>query len=263
MDGQSLNSWQGRVGSVPYLNARPLIYGLGDRVSLCVPSKLADGMARGEYDAGLVPIAEVLRHDRYDLVDGIAIASKGAVYSVFLTHRVPVSSITRVAVDTASRTSAWLVRVILKFGYGAEPEFYPLSGSAKLGDHEAMMLIGDVAIEYRLRDGEYPVMDLGEEWLRLTGLPFVYAAWALQRDTGASRQGLVAELHRAKREGLARLEEVVQSSEEATPVFRREYLTRYVQFDLGGAEKAALRKFQEYLKKMGLVERCHDLRYVG
>jgi chorismate dehydratase len=166
-------------------------------------------------------------------------------------------------VDTASRTSAWLVRVILKFGYGVEPEFYPLPASTGLGGHEAMMLIGDAAIEHRIRDGEYPIMDLGEEWMRLTGLPFVYAAWALQRNTGGDRQRLMARLHQAKREGLAHLEEVVQSSEEATPVFRREYLTRYVQFDLGDAEKTALRKFQEYLKNMGLVERCHDLRYVG
>ena len=109
---------------------------------------------RRQFDVGLVPVAEILLHDQYDIVDGIAIAGRGAVKSVFLAHRVPIEKLKRVAVDPASRTSAWLVRVILKYGYHVEPEFYPLTGAPKLSDHEAMMLFGDGAIWYRHRNGD-------------------------------------------------------------------------------------------------------------
>jgi predicted solute-binding protein len=255
-----------RIGSVPYLNARPLIYGM-EGVALVPPSRLAEQMHRGEIDLGLVPIAEVLAHNQYDIVDGIAIASLGHVASVYLAHRVPLQRIRRVAVDTASRTSAWLVRVILKHGYHLEPEFYPMPAGATLDDHEAMMLIGDDAILYALRNGSPPVLDLGAAWLDLTGLPFVYAVWALQ--TGlrgnllAPDKSIAQLLREVKANGLANLENVVQDSHEGTAAFRREYLTRNVRFDLGQLEKKAISRFQKYLHEMGLIETCHELRYIG
>ena len=249
-------SW--RIGSVPYLNARPLIYGIEDQVTLAVPSRLADLMFRGQFDAALVPVAEILLHDRYDIVDGIAIAARGVVQSVFLAHREPIEKLKRIAVDPASRTSVWLLRVLLKARYGIVPEFYPRPSGAKLTEHEAMMLIGDEAIWYATRDGTQPVWDLGEAWQELTDLPFVFAAWAVQPGVGIGPL-----LREAKANGLAHLEEIVQDSTEATPEFRREYLTRNVCFDLGDAEKQGLRKFQQYLVEQGLIEKAHDLRYVG
>ena len=134
---------------------------------------------------GIVPIAEVLLHDQYDVLDGIAIAARGAVRSVFLTHRVPLDQLKRVAVTPASRTSVWLLRVLLKVGYHIiEPEFYPRPPGAKLSEHEAMLLIGDEAIWYATRNGQQPLWDLGTAWVELTGLPFVFAAWAFQREGG-------------------------------------------------------------------------------
>ena len=247
---------------MPYLNARPLIYGIEDRVTLCEPARLADLMYRGQFDVGLVPIAEVLLHDRYDVVDGIAIAARGPVRSVFLAHREPVENLKRVAVDTASRTSAWLVRVILKYAYRVVPEFYPRPAGAELREHEAMMLIGDEAIWFRARHAGQPMIDLGEAWQSLTGLPFVFAVWALQRGIAAGTP-LPQLLRQAKAEGLAHIEEIVRESMEATPEFRREYLTRNVWFDLGDAEKQGIQRFQQYVKELGLVEQCHDLRYVS
>jgi len=216
------SSW--RIGSVPYLNARPLIYGMEDQVTLCPPARLADSLHRAEFDVGLVPVAEVLVHDQYEVVNGIAIASCGSVASVFLVHRVPVDQIKRVAVDPASRSSAWLVRVILKYGYHLEPEFYPLTGAPKLSDHEAMMLFGDGAIWYRHGNGDDCLLDLGEAWTEMTGLPFVYAAWAVRRGAmsdgswvmGDERTGvasdLVTLLRKAKADGLAHIERIVQDS---------------------------------------------------
>jgi chorismate dehydratase len=266
-------SW--RIGSVPYLNARPLIYGIEDRVTLCESARLADLMYRRQFDVGLVPVAEILLHDQYDITDGIAIAGRGPVKSVFLAHRVPIEQVKRVAVDPASRTSAWLVRVILRYGYHVQPEFYPLTGAPKLSDHEAMMLFGDSAIWYRHRHGDEGLLDLGEAWTELTGLPFVFAVWAVQNsmrseERGARSEGrtgavseLVGILRKAKTDGLAHIEEIVQDSTEATPEFRREYLTRNVVYELGDAEKQAIRRFQQYLKEMGLIEKAHDLRYIS
>jgi predicted solute-binding protein len=250
-----------RIGSVPYLNARPLIYGIEDRVTLCEPSRLADLMYRGQFDVGLVPIAETLLHDNYEIISGMAIAARGPVRSVFLAHREPIERLKRVAVDPASRTSAWLVQVILKFGYNLEPEFYPRPKGAKLSEHEAMMLIGDEAIWYATRNGGQPVLDLGEAWVELTGLPFVFAAWALQR--GIESKSLVDLLRGAKADGVAHIEQIVQSSTEATPEFRREYLTKHVWYELGDAERQGIRRFQQYVKDLGLVGDGHDLRYIG
>ncbi len=247
-----------RIGSVPYLNARPLIYGIEDRVTLAVPSRLADLMYRGQFDAALIPVAEILLHDRYDIVDGIAIGARGAVRSVFLAHREPIEKLKRVAVDPASQSSVWLLRVLLKARCQIEPDFYPRPSGAKLTEHEAMMLIGDEAIWYATRGGAQPVWDLGEAWRELTGLPFVFAVWALQ--PGVSLGPLLRE---AKANGLAHLEEIVQDSTEATPEFRREYLTQNVCFDLDDVEKQGLRRFQQYLVEFGLIEKAHDLRYVG
>ncbi len=250
-----------RIGSVPYLNARPLIYGIEDQVTLSPPSRLADSMYRGKFDAGLVPIAEVLLHDRYDILDGIAIATRGQIQSVYLVHREPIEKLKRVAVDAASRTSAWLVRVILQYGYNLRPEFYPRPEGGKLSEHEAMMLIGDEALWYRSRNGSQPILDLGEAWVELTGLPFVFAAWALQR--GVDGKAIGSPLRAARVQGLANIERIAQEATEATLEVRREYLTKNLSYELDVAEKRGIRRFQQYLKEMRLVDDCHDLRYVG
>ena len=251
-----------RIGSVPYLNARPLIYGIENQVTLCTPARLADLMHRNQFDVGLMPVAEVLLHDHYDILDGIAIAARGPVASVFLAHREPIEKLKRIAVDPASRTSVWLLRVLLKIGFHIEPEFYPRPSGAKLSDHEAMMLIGDDAIWYATRNGAQPVWDLGEAWMELTGLPFVFAVWAMQSEIAAASP-LSHLLHKAKADGLAHIEEIVQDATEATPEFLRNYYSKCVWYDLGDAEKRGLRRFQQYLKELGLVSSVHDLRYVS
>lgn len=250
-----------RIGGIPYLNVRPLVYGIEEQIASCEPSQLADLMYRKRFEVGIIPVAEVLLHDQYDLLDGIAIAARGAVRSVFLTHRVPIEKIKHVAVTPSSRTSVWLLRVLLKVGYHIEPEFYPRPPGAKLSEHEAMLLIGDEAIWYATRTGKQPLWDLGAAWVEMTGLPFVFAAWAFQRD--ADKNELATLLRRAKADGLAHIEEIVQNAPEATPEFLREYYSKCVWYDLGDAEKQGLRRFQQYLKELGLVSHCHDLRYVA
>jgi chorismate dehydratase len=229
-----------RAGSVPYLNAAPLVWGLAGRVRLLPPSELAAALRRGEIDAGLVSVTEVLLHDAYDVLDGPCVASDGEVFSVFLAHRVPLAELRVVHCHTASLTSVNLLRVLLA-ERGVHPEFAPLEDPALADRHEAALLIGDPAIAYRRAPPRRPVWDLGLAWRELTGLPFVYAVWALRRE--AETAALRAELISAAERGGREFESVVRSAPGFDEAFRREYLTRNVRNVLGVREREGLARF--------------------
>lgn len=253
-----------RIGGLSYLNTRPLVCGIEDRITAGEPSQMADLMRRGELDAAIVPVAEVLAEDRYDVLDGIAIGSRGPVRSVFVAHRgIALARVKRVAITPVSRTSVWLLRILLKKCHGSEPEFYPKGPKSLLCDHEAMLLIGDEALEYSLRapTPRRHIWDLGEAWQTLTGLPFVYAVWAMQK--GARGAPLQKMLRAAKAAGLARLDELAARPGLGTPEFRREYLTRHVCYDLGDAEKRGLQKFQEWCAELKMIPAAREVRYVS
>src|SRR5580658_10897833 len=111
-ESQLENSLEGfKVGSVPYLNAVPLTRGLEEQILFAPPSELARMLQRDELDAALVSLTEVLMHDRYDILDGIAVASLGEVKSVFLAHRQPLAEMREIYCDTASLSSVNLLKV--------------------------------------------------------------------------------------------------------------------------------------------------------
>src|SRR6266404_44768 len=114
-----------RAGSVRYLNAVPLTRGLEEEIIFATPAKLAAMLQRGELDAALVSVTEVLFKDHYDVLDGIAVASLGEVKSVLLAHKKPLEEAKEIFCDTASLTSVQLLRVLLA-DRGLEPEFKPL-----------------------------------------------------------------------------------------------------------------------------------------
>src|SRR5471030_3098822 len=124
-----------RIGSVQYLNAVPLTRGIESELILATPARLAEMLRRDELDAALVSITEVLLNDRYDILDGIAIASLGEVYSVLLAHKKPLAEAREIFCDTASLTSVNLLKVLFA-ERGLKPEFKPLEnyGSAKEKD---------------------------------------------------------------------------------------------------------------------------------
>src|SRR3989442_5177369 len=136
-----------RVGSVRYLNAVPLTRGLEEQVSFTVPSKLAEMLRRDELDAALVSVTEVLLNDRYDVLDGIAVASLGEVKSVLLAHRRPIEEVKEIFCDTASLTSVQLLRVLLG-ERGLRPEFKPLASYDFEALPDCALLIGDPALDF-------------------------------------------------------------------------------------------------------------------
>src|SRR6267154_992846 len=160
-----------RVGSVRYLNAVPLTRGLEEQVCMTVPSKLADMLRRDELDAALVSVTEVLFNDRYDVLDGIAVASLGEVYSVLLAHKKPIEEVKEVFCDTASLTSVNLLRVLLA-ERGLRPEFKPLPGYETASMPDYAMLIGDPALDFLHAQPQHEIWDLGTAWYEITGLPF-------------------------------------------------------------------------------------------
>ncbi len=238
-----------RVGSVPYLNAVPLTRGIEDQIVLAPPSRLATLLRAGQLDAALVSITEVLLHDGYDILDGIAVASLGEVKSVFLAHRCPLEETSIVFCDPASLTSVNLLKVLLA-ERGLRPEFQPLLNYQDAIFHDAVLLIGDAALRFVLAPHEHQIWDLGAAWFEATNLPFVYAVWALRRE--AKTEDIRKVLREAKVFGLETLDYLIDNRPEFTPEFRRDYLTWHIHYHLGVDEKRGVARFVELLRKHGL-----------
>ena len=247
-----------RVGSVGYLNAVPLTRGLEEQVQFMPPSQLAEKLQRDELDAGLVSVTEVLFNDRYDVLDGIAIASLGEVQSVFLAHKQPLEEISEIFCDPASLTSISLLKVLLA-ERGLKPEFKPLADYKSAPSLENVLLIGDRAIEFLRAPHEHTIWDLGEAWFELTKLPFVYAVWALRR--GIENKELRRKLHEAKSFGLDTLDHIIATRTEFDRDFRQDYFTWHIQYHLGTDEKRGVAKFIELLRKHGFGP-VHEPRFV-
>src|SRR5438105_9924425 len=195
-----------RIGAVNYLNSKPLIYELPllapeAELTLDVPSRLADRLGEGSLDVALIPVIEYFRAGSYSILPNIAIASRGPVLSVTLFSRVPWQEIRCVALDEGSRTSAVLAQILLRKRYGVRPEIQSLAmdQSADEVNADAVLLIGDRAMRACL-PGFAHAFDLGQEWHDWTGLPFVYAVWAVRE--GVDLGPVAGALVEAKRRGL-------------------------------------------------------------
>ena len=234
---------------MPFLNAAPLTRGLESELVFATPAKLAEMLRRDELDAALLSVTESLLRDRYDILDGVAIASFGEVYSVLLAHRKPLAEVREVFCDTASLASVNLLKVLLA-ERGLQPEFKPLASYAAAAQCDFVLLIGDRAIEFQRAPHTHEIFDLGAAWLGLTNLPFVYAVWALRR--GVENRELRRELREAKRWGMETMETIIETRPEFDEDFRRDYFEWHIHFHLGEDEKRAILRFSELLQKHGL-----------
>lgn len=258
-----------RVGAVNYLNTKPLIEGLGqssNRIELVLdyPSSLADQMQQDELDVGLIPVVEYFRAGNYGYVPEIAIASNGPVLSVTLFSKVPWSQIRSVSLDVGSRTSAALTEVLLRQRYGVEADYvpFPIDEDAESVPTDAVLLIGDRAMSACLPTFRF-AYDLGEEWMNWTGLPFVFALWAVRPNIDIDPY--VDDFHQAKQRGFENVGMI--SLREAKrmkldPGYCRRYLTNIIRYDLGPREIAGMNHFRQLATSLGLVPNrgTHDDR---
>jgi chorismate dehydratase len=259
-----------RIGAVNYLNAKPLLEELETlaphmELSLDVPSRLADALAAGALDVALIPVIEYFRASSYTIVPNLAIACRGPVLSVTLFSRVPWSDIRRVALDEGSRTSAALTQVLLARRHGVRLEVIslPLDSTVEEVDADAVLLIGDRAMRACL-PGFVHAFDLGQEWHDWTGLPLVFAVWAVRAGVKLGR--VRAALAEAKRRGCARSGAI--AAREAPRLgldagFCRRYLENILHFRLGPAEIAGLRRFYHLTCALGLAVPGNHLRLYG
>jgi chorismate dehydratase len=253
-----------RLGVVSYLNVAPIVHGLaGDphfRLLHEVPSRVAERLHSDEIDLGTIPSVEYAFGD-YAIVPGISIASRGRVRSVLLYHSGPLESVRRVALDTSSRTSVALARIFLRERLGRDPEYVAMGPSldSMLAVADAALLIGDPAL---YSESSVPRLDLGEEWTRMTGLPFVYAFWAGR--PGAVSLDEVERLQDSLRQGQAQVREIAAGYNGGDPTraaVNEAYLRDNIVFTLGEEEKAGLREFYRRAHALSLVPRVPELRF--
>jgi chorismate dehydratase len=260
------------IGSVPYLNGRPLVRWFTDteegrasgvRVVEAVPSKLARMLEAGEVAAALVSSFELLRTPGLVYAPGMAVAADGPVLSVRMLSKVPVREVRRVALDTSSLTSVALLKILLAEAYGLAPEYVPHPPHLErmLAEADAALLIGDLG--YRDYGPDLHALDLGAAWKDLTGLPFAYALWIGYPDK--LTPDLAATLRRAKDWGEAHLEQIARAEFERldeTYERSRDYLTRIMRYTVGPREEEALRLFGEKAHTTGLLPAAPVLRAV-
>jgi chorismate dehydratase len=256
-----------RIGAVNYLNTKPLICDLealapSAELILDVPSRLADRLSAGELDVALIPVIEYFRAGSYSVVPGIAIASRGPVLSVTLFSKVPWAEIQKVALDEGSRTSVALAQILLRQRHNVTPRIVPLpmTQNAEDAEADAVLLIGDRAMRACL-PGFAHAYDLGQEWHDWTGLPFVYAFWAVRPGV---ELGEVAEaLAESKRRGCSRCGAIAQREAPGLGLdagFCRRYLSNIIHFDLGPREQAGLHHYYMLACELGLAPRGGTLK---
>jgi chorismate dehydratase len=238
-----------RIGSVPYLNAVPLTRGIESEITFATPAKLAEMLRSDKLDAALVSITEVLLNDRYDILDGIAIASLGEVFSVLLAHKKPLDAAKEIFCDPASLTSVNLLKVLLA-GKNLFPQFVPLESYETASQKDFVLLIGDRAIDFQRAPHVHEIFDLGEAWFELTNLPFVYAVWALRR--GVDNRELRRALRDAKKFGMETLDGILETRKDYDEDFQRDYLGWHIHYHLAEDEKRGIAKFCELLRKYNL-----------
>jgi predicted solute-binding protein len=243
---------------VSFLNTTPLVWGMlhGPQQGLFdldfrIPAACADQLASGAADIGIVPSYELTRQD-LQVIPGAGIACHGAVRSILLVSSRPAAEIRTLAVDTSSRTSVQLARVILERRYGARPVLIPQPPDleAMLRVADGALIIGDPALRIDLAHLAYSVYDLGAEWVEMTGLPMVFAVWAGHK--AAVTPEVVEAFRQSCRYGCERMDEIVASEAPARgfpPELVREYLTRHIVHELGPRDYQGMELFLQYARE--------------
>ncbi len=261
-----------RLAAVSFLNTRPVTYGLerdeSGRVDLSfdIPSRCAETLMRGDADLALLPLGSYAPHaDVLRVVPGIALAGRGAIKTVLLVGQVPWEQMTEIALDSASRSSALLLRVLT-----AEKKLYPRFAES---EHDTILeapsgtrgalVIGDKAFVAAER---FPhVYDLGTEWTELTGLPFVYALWAGRADAASPAD--VAMLRESMRQGLEHRAEIARAwaaergADAPAPAELESYLTHNMRYQLGAEELSGAAAFLARAERLGLCQPSGRIRF--
>jgi chorismate dehydratase len=258
------------VCAVSYLNTVPLVWGLQHApeshssgpalrdtfdLRFALPSECADQLASGRADIGIVPVIEMARQG-LDYFPGTGIACHGPVRSILLVSKVPFREIRTLATDSGSRTSAMLAQVILAERFGVKPRVFshPADLVKMLGQADAALLIGDAALRVDPATLPFQTLDLGAEWVALTGLPMVFAVWAGRKEVIHEPYGQA--FLDSCRFGLAHMDDIVRAEAPARqfdPDLVRRYLTQHIVFELGEKDYEGMRLYIQHALRLDKV----------
>ncbi len=242
-----------RVSAVSYLNTWPLVWGFlhGPQKGLFdfrfdLPAECANALASGDASIGLVPCAELDRLG-LDYLPDLGIACEGPVRSILLISKRPFGQIRTLAVDSGSRSSVALSRILLAERYGCRPQFVPMAPDLEpmLAECDAALIIGDPALRIEPEHLAYEVLDLGAEWVDWSGLPMVFAVWA------GKTSHLTSDVARAFADscdwGMSHIDEIVVAASRERQFdesVAREYLTRHIVYRLDARHREGLELFR-------------------
>ena len=288
-----------RISIVEFLNTAPLVWGFTDGplagrydLSFAVPSQCAEDLKAGRADVGIIPAIEYQRIENVVALPGMAVAAKNEVRSILVVSKVPIDQARSFALDTNSRSSVGLVRLLCRGHWNIAPEFIdsPPDVDEMLGRADAALIIGDPALRLRLKvdelqakvpqgkDGccgteEEPlvkgvqllfVYDVAQQWREMTGHACVLAIWVARRGTVTPE--IVADFQASREYGLARIGEIAEGAALKLDLPPRElerYLTDNIDFSLDDENLAGLNLYFEECARAGLIPRFRELEFAG
>lgn len=259
------------LGDVPFINSKPLFYALEREliphqflIENHPPHILSKLLSEKKIDLGLIPVVELVKTGGYKVIPDISISSFGKVDSVLLISRKEIGDIEKVALDMRSQSSSSLIRVIFNSFYGMHPDYVVKDHKQNFFEGvDAGMIIGDAGLQYLCpNDDEYIIYDLGEIWTKKTGLPFVYAVLAVNREVELKEN---AELFvESKKIGKQKIDEICKNEHERIGIdfeLCKNYISNRIRYDLGSPEEEGIRKFAGYLNDIGITAKFDKLEY--
>jgi chorismate dehydratase len=270
-----------RIAASTYLNSAPLVYSFTqgflrktyDFIGDEAPSRCAEMLVEGKCDIALIPVIELQRIPGLRIVPEIAVASKKRVRSVLIASRRPLEEVRTLSLDPASRTSQALVKILFLRRYGFLPECaeraieHSIVGRNLFNDADAALVIGDPAmkLEASAPSLDLKIYDLAEEWRAMTGLPFVFAVWAVREDVCARAPGVADDLIAAKHEGIYRIERIAARYTAELELPRSElldYLSQNVNYDLDDENLHGMGAYFDLAHECGLIEQRRSMLFV-
>lgn len=235
-----------KISAVSYMNTIPFMYGIEAHPELLeyadietdIPSVCAQKLIDNRVDLGLIPVAALLDISGYHIIGDYCIGSVGAVNSVFIFSQKPINEIKTLRLDTHSRTSNNLARILLK-------NHWQVSVDLVEGDADAYVLIGDRTFG---RVGAEPyAYDLGEEWMKFTGRPFAYAVWAANKQLPLA---FISRFNKALRYGIEERKNYIHEIPSVANFDIKEYLMKSIDYDLSPEKRAAIQLFHRHIQKL-------------
>jgi chorismate dehydratase len=289
-----------RISIVEFLNTAPLVWGFTDgalvgkyELLFAVPSQCAEDLRAGRADVGIIPSIEYQRMDDVVALPGIAIAAKNEVRSLLVISKVPIETAKSFALDTNSRSSVGIAKILSQRHWNISPEFIdmPPDPEKMLARADAALVIGDPALRLRIAvdaleskvpgadgccccggDDEHPVKgveslfvyDIAQQWREMTGLPAVLAIWVARR--GVITPEIAADFQASRDYGLANIGEIAQGAAlklELPPQELERYMTENIDYSLDEENLAGLGRYFEECARAGLIPRAREVEFFG